>query len=51
MDIESEGEPGEDGVIDDSFRIGLMEEHLVQLHRRDSRRRELFWRASVDVYR
>lgn len=33
MDIESEGEPGEDGVIDDSFRIGLMEEHLVQLHR------------------
>ena len=51
MDIESEGEPGEDGVIDDSFRIGLMEEHLVQLHPRDSRRRELLWRASVDLYR
>ncbi|PLM94415.1 6-phospho-beta-glucosidase, partial [Klebsiella quasipneumoniae] len=33
MDRESEGEPGADGVIDDNFRIQLMEEHLVQLHR------------------
>ncbi len=33
MDVESEGEPGEDGLIDDSFRTGLMKEHLVQLHR------------------
>ena len=30
---QSEGEPGADGVIDDTFRIQLMEEHLVQLHR------------------
>jgi 6-phospho-beta-glucosidase len=50
MDRQSEGEPGADGVIDDTFRIQLMEEHLVQLHR-DSRRRELLWRAPVDVYR
>ena len=33
MDRQSEGEPGADGVIDDNFRIQLMEEHLVQLHR------------------
>ena len=33
MDRQSEGEPGADGVIDDTFRIQLMEEHLVQLHR------------------
>ena len=33
MDRQSEGEPGADGVIDDTFRILLMEEHLVQLHR------------------
>ncbi|VFS82051.1 6-phospho-beta-glucosidase gmuD [Raoultella terrigena] len=33
MDLQSEGEPGEDGVIDDAFRINLMEEHLVELHR------------------
>ena len=30
MDRQSEGEPGADGVIDDTFRIQLMEEHLVQ---------------------
>ena len=51
MDRQSEGEPGADGVIDDTFRIQLMEEHLVQLHRAISRRRELLWRAPVDVYR
>ncbi|HKN03810.1 MAG TPA: family 1 glycosylhydrolase, partial [Buttiauxella sp.] len=33
MDLESEGPVQPDGVIDDSFRINLMEEHLVQLHR------------------
>ncbi len=33
MDRQSEGEPGADRVIDDTFRIQLMEEHLVQLHR------------------
>jgi 6-phospho-beta-glucosidase len=33
MDLESEGEPGADGLIDDSFRTGLMKEHLVQLHK------------------
>lgn len=33
MDLESEGPVQVDGVIDDSFRIALMEEHLVQLHR------------------
>lgn len=33
MDLESEGPVQSDGVIDDSFRIGLMEEHLIQLHR------------------
>jgi len=33
MDLESEGPVQQDGVIDDSFRIGLMEEHLIQLHR------------------
>lgn len=30
MDLESEGAPI-DGVVDDSFRIALLEEHLVQL--------------------
>ncbi|HEI8866333.1 TPA: glycoside hydrolase family 1 protein [Serratia odorifera] len=33
MDLQSEGPVQQDGVIDDSFRISLMEEHLVQLHR------------------
>ncbi|ELI8124322.1 glycoside hydrolase family 1 protein [Yersinia enterocolitica] len=33
MDLASEGPVQVDGVIDDSFRIALMEEHLVQLHR------------------
>ncbi|HCQ3754932.1 TPA: glycoside hydrolase family 1 protein, partial [Escherichia coli] len=33
MDLESEGEPSSDGIIDDTFRIELMEEHLIQLHR------------------
>ncbi|PWW06964.1 glycoside hydrolase family 1 protein [Mangrovibacter plantisponsor] len=33
MDEESEGQPQADGVIDDTFRIRLMEEHLLQLHR------------------
>jgi len=32
MDLESEGPVQADGVIDDSFRIELMKEHLVQLH-------------------
>ncbi|MGB2079796.1 MAG: family 1 glycosylhydrolase, partial [Vibrio sp.] len=33
MDLESEGEPQDDGYIDDSFRTDLMKEHLIQLHR------------------
>ena len=33
MDLASEGPVQPDGVIDDSFRIGLMQEHLIQLHR------------------
>ncbi|KLE63675.1 6-phospho-beta-glucosidase [Klebsiella aerogenes] len=33
MDIQSEGPVLADGVIDDTFRIELMEEHLEQLHR------------------
>ncbi|MEZ9134346.1 glycoside hydrolase family 1 protein [Vibrio sp. 10N.286.52.B1] len=33
MDEGSEGKPGEDGIIDDSFRTELMKEHLVELHR------------------
>lgn len=33
MDEVSEGEPDENGIIDDSFRTELMKEHLVQLHR------------------
>ena len=33
MDLESEGPVQADGMIDDSFRIGLMKEHLIQLHR------------------
>ena len=33
MDLQSEGPVQADGVIEDGFRIGLMEEHLVQLHR------------------
>jgi len=33
MDLESEGPVQADGVIDDSFRIDLMKEHLIQLHR------------------
>jgi 6-phospho-beta-glucosidase len=33
MDLESEGPVHSDGVIDDSFRIDLMQEHLIQLHR------------------
>jgi len=33
MDLASEGPVQADGIIDDGFRIGLMEEHLVQLHR------------------
>lgn len=32
MDLESEGEVQPNGLIDDSFRISLMEEHLIQLH-------------------
>lgn len=32
MDLESEGPVQQDGIIDDSFRIELMKEHLVQLH-------------------
>ncbi|MGL5384108.1 MAG: glycoside hydrolase family 1 protein [Culicoidibacterales bacterium] len=31
MDVASEGKIQADGLIDDSFRIGLLEEHLVQL--------------------
>lgn len=33
MDEGSEGEPDNNGVIDDSFRTELMKEHLVQLHK------------------
>ncbi|MFP2684699.1 glycoside hydrolase family 1 protein [Enterobacter ludwigii] len=33
MDLQSEGPVQADGVIDDTFRIALMEEHLAQLHR------------------
>lgn len=33
MDLDSEGEPSPNGIIDDTFRIELMEEHLIQLHR------------------
>ncbi|MFC1235306.1 glycoside hydrolase family 1 protein [Vibrio sp. F74] len=33
MDEESEGEPQNNGVIDDGFRTELMKEHLVQLHK------------------
>ncbi|KII75312.1 glycoside hydrolase family 1 protein [Vibrio renipiscarius] len=33
MDEESEGKPGSDGIIDDTFRTDLMKEHLIQLHR------------------
>ncbi|WP_375749025.1 glycoside hydrolase family 1 protein [Vibrio sp. HN007] len=33
MDLESEGEPDQNGIIDDSFRTELMTEHLIQLHR------------------
>lgn len=33
MDIDSEGPVQPDGIIDDSFRINLMKEHLVELHR------------------
>lgn len=33
MDLQSEGPVQQDGVIDDTFRIELMEEHLIQLHR------------------
>lgn len=32
MDVVSEGEPDQDGVINDSFRTELMKEHLIQLH-------------------
>ncbi len=32
MDVQSEGPVQADGVIDDMFRIELMEEHLEQLH-------------------
>ncbi len=40
-----EGEPGADGVINDTFRIQLMEEHLNAAAPGDSRRRELLWRV------
>ncbi|CNC88947.1 beta-glucosidase [Yersinia frederiksenii] len=33
MDLELEGPVQQDGVIDDSFRIELMDEHLIRLHR------------------
>ncbi|MDV7105086.1 glycoside hydrolase family 1 protein [Vibrio sp. TH_r3] len=33
MDTVSEGEPNEDGIINDDFRTDLMKEHLVQLHK------------------
>ncbi|MCQ8211030.1 glycoside hydrolase family 1 protein [Cetobacterium somerae] len=33
MDLNSEGEVKEDGLIDDTFRTDLMKEHFVQLHR------------------
>lgn len=33
MDLNSEGEIKEDGLIDDTFRTNLMKEHFIQLHR------------------
>lgn len=33
MDLESEGEPDINGLIDDSFRTEIFKEHLVQLHK------------------
>ncbi|MDR2008425.1 MAG: family 1 glycosylhydrolase, partial [Alphaproteobacteria bacterium] len=33
MNLEAEGEPQADGLIDDSFRTELFKEHLVELHK------------------
>ncbi|MDX8335899.1 glycoside hydrolase family 1 protein [Candidatus Cetobacterium colombiensis] len=33
MDLNSEGDVKEDGLIDDTFRTDLMKEHFIQLHR------------------
>ncbi|WP_058911489.1 glycoside hydrolase family 1 protein [Entomohabitans teleogrylli] len=33
MDLQSEGPVQDNGVIDDRFRTGLLQEHLVELHR------------------
>lgn len=33
MDEASEGQPNENGIIDDGFRTDLMKEHLIELHK------------------